>query len=193
MIVAGFAGLRMGELLALRWRHINFQAQRVHVQRSYAAGQESSPKSRKGRTVLLADQPARELARLGQRPRFTSPGDLVFCSRVGSHLDGSALRRRYKRARDIVCSQAPDMPTLRFHDLRHTFWTLAASSFDLVNVQAMLGHADARTTSRYLHARPAAEDAAKLSAIFGSEARAVATLDAALHRPDAAAPWSQPP
>lgn len=47
VIVAGFAGLRMGELLALRWRHINFQAQRVHVQRSYAAGQESSPEAAK--------------------------------------------------------------------------------------------------------------------------------------------------
>jgi integrase len=172
VILAGFAGLRMGELLALRWRHVNFQAQRLHIQRSYSAGEESSPKGRKGRTVPLADQPARALARLGQRPAFTAPGDLVFCSRIGSHLDGSALRRRYKRARDVVCADAPDMPALRFHDLRHTFGTLAASSFDLVNVQAMLGHADARTTSRYLHARPAAEDAAKLSAIFGSEAAA---------------------
>jgi integrase len=170
VIVAGFAGLRMGELLALRWRHINFQAQRLHVQRSYSAGEESSPKGRKGRTVPLADQPAQALARLGQRPAFTAPADLVFCSRIGKHLDGSALSRRYKRASDIVCADAPDMPALRFHDLRHTFGTLAAGSFDLVNVQAMLGHADARTTSRYLHARPAAEDAAKLSAIFGSEA-----------------------
>ncbi len=64
---------------------------------------------------------------------------------------------------------------LRFHDLRHTFGTLAASSFDLTNVQAMMGHADARTTTRYLHARPAAEDAAKLTRIFaGGSAAALA-------------------
>jgi integrase len=61
------------------------------------------------------------------------------------------------------------MPSLRFHDLRHTFGTLAARGFDLVNVQAMMGHADSRTTARYLHARPAAEDAAKLTKIFGSD------------------------
>jgi hypothetical protein len=33
----------------------------------------------------------------------------------------------------------------------------------------MMGHADSRTTARYLHARPAREDAAKLTAIFGKE------------------------
>ena len=155
MIVAGFAGLRMGEPLALRWRHINFQAQRVHVQRSYSAGQESSPKSRKGRTVPLADQPAQELARIGQRPMFTAPNDLVFCSRIGTHLDGSALRRHYKRARDIVRSQAQDMPALRFHDLRHTFGTLAASSFDLVNIQASSGTpTPARRRGTFMRGRP---------------------------------------
>jgi integrase len=61
------------------------------------------------------------------------------------------------------------MPSLRFHDLRHTFGTLAARGFDLVNVQAMMGHADLRTTARYLHARPAAEDAAKLTRIFAKD------------------------
>lgn len=60
------------------------------------------------------------------------------------------------------------MPALRFHDLRHTFGTLAAAGFDLVNVQAMMGHKDSRTTARYLHARPADEDAAKLTRIVGS-------------------------
>jgi hypothetical protein len=33
----------------------------------------------------------------------------------------------------------------------------------------MMGHADSRTTARYLHARPAAEDAAKLSRIFAQD------------------------
>ncbi len=65
------------------------------------------------------------------------------------------------------------MPALRFHDLRHTFGTLSAQGFDLVNVQAMMGHADSRTTARYLHARPAAEDAARLSRIFAQDSTAI--------------------
>ncbi|HTR90043.1 MAG TPA: site-specific integrase [Solirubrobacteraceae bacterium] len=166
ILVAAFCGLRMGECLALRWRHVMWDAQRLHVQRSYVLGQEDSPKGRRGRSVPLADQPAQALARLSQRPTFTRPADLVFCSRTGEHLDASALRRRYKAARDAAIAQNPDMASLRFHDLRHTFGTLAAQGFDLVNVQAMMGHADSRTTARYLHARPAAEDAAKLTKIF---------------------------
>ena len=169
IVVAAFCGLRMGELLALRWRHVVWHAQRLHIQRAYALGQEDSPKGRRGRTVPLADQPAQALAQLSQRPMFTRNSDLVFCSRTGEHLDGSALRRRFKAARDAAIAQSQDMPALRFHDLRHTFGTLAAQGFDLVNVQAMMGHADSRTTARYLHARPAAEDAAKLSQIFAKD------------------------
>lgn len=169
ILVAAFCGLRMGECLALRWRHVMWDTQRLHVQRSYVLGAEDSPKGRRGRTVPLADQPAQALARLSQRPMFTKPADLVFCSRTGTHLDGSALRRRYKAARDAAIGRNADMLSLRFHDLRHTFGTLAAQGFDLVNVQAMMGYADSRTTARYLHARPAAEDAAKLTRIFGRE------------------------
>lgn len=172
IVVAAFCGLRMGELLALRWRHVVWHAQRLHIQRAYALGQEDSPKGRRGRTVPMADQPAQGLAQLSQRPMFTRNADLVFCSRTGEHLDGSALRRRFKSARDAAIAENADMPALRFHDLRHTFGTLAAQGFDLVNVQAMMGHADSRTTSRYLHARPAAEDAAKLSRIFAVDVSA---------------------
>jgi integrase len=68
--------------------------------------------------------------------------------------------RRYKAARDAAIAENPDMASLRFHDLRHTFGTLATRDFDLVNVQAMMGHADSWTMVRYPHAQPIAEDAA---------------------------------
>jgi hypothetical protein len=57
---------------------------------------------------------------------------------------------------------------------------MAASSFDPMMVQALMGHADARTTARYLHARPAADDAARLSRIFGAEVGEVEDLPAAM-------------
>jgi hypothetical protein len=53
------------------------------------------------------------------------------------------------RARDA----APLRP-LRFHDLRHTFGSLAVDGGDsLVQVQAWMGHADIGTTMRYLHTK----------------------------------------
>src|SRR5262249_39820364 len=47
-----------------------------------------------------------------------------------------------------------------FHDLRHTFGTLAVQVFPLVDVQAYLGHAHIQTTMRYAHHVPK-HDAAK--------------------------------
>ncbi len=160
-VVAAFTGLRMGELLALRWRNVDFLDARLVVEASWSAGALTSPKSRKTRSVPLADQPAGVLAQLAARERFTGRDDLVFCSAVGDYLDGSALRRRYRRAQD-----AAGLRPLRFHDLRHSFGSLVIREFDLVSVKAFMGHAKITTTERYLHARPRRDDAARMTKVF---------------------------
>jgi hypothetical protein len=47
-------------------------------------------------------------------------------------------------------------------------WSLK-KAFQISDVQAMMGHADVNTTSRYVHHRPGANDAARLSAAFYGE------------------------
>jgi site-specific recombinase XerD len=112
----------------------------------------------------MADQAAAALDRLSQRDDFVSPDDFVFCNALGRPLDGSALRRRYKRARD-----AAGLRPLRWHDLRHTFGSLlVAGGVDLVSIKDAMGHSQLTTTSRYLHARPATERAAAFTAAFSS-------------------------
>ena len=86
-MVAAFTGLRLGELLALRWRHVSFTDAKLLVEASWTAGVLSSPKSRRWRAVPLADQPAAELARLAERERFVDRDDLVFCGAAGEYLD----------------------------------------------------------------------------------------------------------
>jgi integrase len=113
-LTAAFTGLRMGELLALHWRDVDFAGATVRVRASYSAGQLTSPKSGKVRGVPMAPDVASALARLGAREHFTGDDDLVFCGETGSYLDGSALRRRYKAA-----LQSAGLRSLRFHDLRH--------------------------------------------------------------------------
>lgn len=97
-----FSGLRLSELLALRWRHIRFlpdlSGAIVTVERAVSANVERSPKSGRTRDVPVARPAAEAVAHLGQCNDFTSPDDYVFCNRFGHRLDGSALRRRYKRA-----------------------------------------------------------------------------------------------
>jgi integrase len=127
-----------------------------------SAGVESSTKSGRVRRVPLPDQAAGALDRLSKRQDFTGADELVFVNVLGRSLDGSALRRRFKRARD-----AAGLRPLRFHDLRHTYGSLlAANGVDLVTIQSAMGHADLATTGRYLHARPASEQAAIFTRAF---------------------------
>ena len=162
--VAAYCGLRLGELLALRWRDVDWAGSALTISRSLSAGIEGTTKSGHVRRVPLADQAAAALDRLSRRRDFVSPDDYIFCNPYGRPLDGSALRRRYKAARD-----AAGLRPLRWHDLRHTFGSLlVASGVDLVSVKDAMGHSQLSTTSRYLHARPATERAAAFTAAFRS-------------------------
>jgi len=160
-LTAAFTGLRMGELLALRWRDVDFAGSVVRVRASYAAGRLTTPKSGKVRSIPLAPDVAEVLARLGSRERFTGDDDLVFPGAAGEHLDGSALRRRFKAALGRAGLRA-----LRFHDLRHTFGTRMIATADIRRVQEWMGHADVQTTMKYLHYAPRAEDAALVARAF---------------------------
>ncbi len=99
------------------------------------------------------------------RTSTTGPDDLVFVGQAGEYLDGSALRRRFKQARDRV-----GLRPLRFHDLRHTFGSVAIRTADPREVQEWLGHSDFSTTQIYMHYKPRADAARRFSAAFGSSA-----------------------
>jgi integrase len=162
--VAAYAGLRRGELVALRWRDADFPGRKLVVRRALSGDTEvGSTKSRRAREVPLPDQAAAALDRLSRRDEFTGPDDYMFCSRLGRRLDPSALRRRYERARN-----AAGLEPLRFHDLRHTYGSLlVAGGIDLVSVKAAMGHSRITTTERYLHARPAGELADRFTRALG--------------------------
>ena len=160
-LTAAFTGLRMGELLALRWRDVDFQLQAIRVRASYTHRELGTPKNKTGRTVPMIDSVAQVLARLSQRERFTAMDDLVFAGTAGDHLDDSALRRRYKCARERA-----GLRPLRFHDLRHTFGTHAIRTADPRELQEWMGHADFATTEVYLSYKPRAEAAKRLALAF---------------------------
>jgi integrase len=163
-LTAAFTGLRMGELLALRWRDVDFTGATIRVRASYYLGQLTTPKSGKVRAVPLAPDLAAALAQLGRREHWLGDDDLVFVGETGGYLDGSALRRRYKAA-----IAGAGLRPLRFHDLRHTFGTRMIAKADIRRVQEWMGHADIQTTMRYLHYAPRAEDAALVAEAFEVE------------------------
>lgn len=160
-LTAALSGLRRGELLALRWADVDFEQNSIRVYEGYSANVTGKTKSRKSRTVPMVDKVAVALKQVKQRGFLTGKTNLVFVSRERTNVDGSALRRRY-----IATLDAAGLRRLRFHDLRHTFGSLAINVASIVQVQAWMGHADIKTTMRYLHHKSRATDARLLSAAF---------------------------
>jgi integrase len=167
--VAAFTGLRLGELRALRWGDVDWTLRVVRVRRSFTWGEEGTPKSGKVRAVPMVDQAARALDTLSRREHFTRPEDRVFVNTTGGHVEESALRGRFYSALD-------DAGFERFHDLRHTFGTLAVQAFPLTDVKAFMGHADIRTTMIYAHHLPQHDAADRLTALLDDRVRR--TVDA---------------
>ena len=163
--VAAFTGLRLGELRALRWRDVEFAKQTILVRASFTHGREGTPKSGKMRSVPLIDQAAAALDALSRRDEFTRPGDLVFCTELGEPISDDRLRERFYVALEkagLAEKRAGEDP-MTFHDLRHTFGTLAVQAWPLTDVQAYLGHADVQTTMIYVHHQSKAGAANELS------------------------------
>ena len=162
--VAAYTGLRLGELLALRWRDVDFKGSVLTISRAMSAGVETTTKNGRVRRVPLPAQASDALQRLRGRSDFTAPGEFVFVDRVGRPLNSVTVRKRFKQARDAVGARP-----LRFHDLRHTYGSLlAAAGVDLVTIKETMGHSALSTTGRYLHARPASEQAAAFTRAFAA-------------------------
>ncbi|HEY7951203.1 MAG TPA: tyrosine-type recombinase/integrase [Solirubrobacterales bacterium] len=153
---AAFAGLRMGELLALRWRDVDFTRRTIHVRENWTQGETTTPKGGTERAVPMAEEVAERLARLGQRDHFTADDDLVFCTPRGQHVGYKSLKERYRAA----LRKAGLREDFRFHNLRHTFGSTVIRHADSREVMEWMGHADLTTTRRYL-AFVDREDAAK--------------------------------
>jgi integrase len=165
---AAYAGLRLGELRSLRWRDLDFEKRLIHVRHSYVMGSEDRPKSGRVRSVPMIDQVATVFDELSRRNCWTGDDDLVFVNPAGEHIEDSALRRRFYGALN-----AAGLKRIRFHDLRHSFGTLAVQVFPLTDVKAYMGHADIATTMIYVHHVPRVDAAERLSSALRTAATPV--------------------
>lgn len=161
-LTAAMTGMRQGELLALRWRDVDWQAKRIRVRRNYTRGHWSTPKSRSGeRSVPLSSKVEAELRAHLRRSRFAGEDDLVFANPLsGEVLPHGPLVRRFKKA-----LKAAGVRQVRFHDLRHTFGTrIAAAGVPMRVLQAWMGHRDYRTTLIYADYEPGDEESGLVDA-----------------------------
>lgn len=144
--IAMKTGLRLGELLALRWSDVDFTAAKIVVRRSVARGIIGTPKNGRSREVPLTAEAMRVL-----KAHRHLRGELVFANEEGCMRSKGACKRPLWRA----CKQG-GLRRIGWHVLRHTFAShLAMRGVPLKVIQELLGHQTMEMTMRYAHLAPA--------------------------------------
>jgi len=159
-------GLRWGELIALKPRHLDLIAARLTVEETIVEVSLKNsptgkrmltkpyPKDNEPRTLGL---PADLVTQLAEHiaDRGLKAGDLLFATREGTPISRNTFRTRVWLP--AVTKSGVDFD-VRVHDLRHAHasWLLAGGS-DLKAVMDRMGHAQITTTQKYLHSMPDAD------------------------------------
>lgn len=177
-LLALTTGMRRGEVLGLRWKNVDLESAMVRVVESIEQTKSGlrfkAPKTERSRAVTLpafavdalrqrqAEQ-AEELEMLGIRQN----GDTLVCGQAdGRPLQPRSLTHEFTR----LIARIPELPRVRFHDLRHSHATqmLLAGIHPKV-AQERLGHSTITTTlDLYSHVTDTMQSdaAARLDAAF---------------------------
>lgn len=144
--LGALAGLRNGEVLALRWQHVDMATRRIHVRESV----EGPLKDDDSRIVPIQDALHPLLA--AWKLRSKGEGRVVPTMRSdGEFLDGHTIRAHLKKALEKL-----KLPRLTWYEsTRHTFasqWVLAGNSIE--KLREIMGHSTVQVTERYAHLKP---------------------------------------
>lgn len=149
-VVALFTGMRISELIGLKWDDVSFPERLIRVthqlQRSEETGEylTLTPKNGKGRIVPLSPSMISVLKgiRSKQAENQLAAGELwegdgyVFTNDIGHHYKHATVQHHFKKI-----ARAAGYENLRFHDLRHSCAILALQTgADIKSVSEMLGH-----------------------------------------------------
>ncbi len=189
ILTALYSGLRVGELLGLRWRDVDLTSGQLHVQQAAQPVKGGGvtyapPKTHRSRRAVSVPAPVSEalqrhratqtMARLAAGPAWQD-GDLVFAGRQGGPMSRTRLRLAFQ---GLLAAAA--LPRIRLHDLRHTMATLMLAQGEHPKiVSERLGHATVGITlDTYSHVLPGLQAAAadRLAVALGATRRLPADL-----------------
>jgi integrase len=136
-------GLRSGEAIALRWKNVDLKQKIVRIDSSYCRqGKSIGPtKTGQARTVSLNEG----LVEFLEKRRQENFDDEFVLPRLREWKNGEASKIMRAFLRDLGIQE------VNFHSLRASFIThLLSENVPVTKVQKMVGHADLKTTQRYV-------------------------------------------
>ena len=176
-----FAGLRRGEILALRWQDIDFEKNTIEVRRNFVGEYDDkgnpifkTPKTDSGRKFpyLVFPELKNTLLALLKETPYPNPGDLILINiwrsekynevREYRPMDKVTIRRNFPRMLEKIGISAAEQRQrkLVFHGLRHSFASLMSTVATVSAVMPLTGHRQISTFQGYAHSIDAAAVAA---------------------------------
>ncbi|MBA3844939.1 MAG: site-specific integrase [Actinobacteria bacterium] len=153
LLVAARTGMRIGELRALKWAHLNFDTRVIAIVETNPGRPdmpETSPKSGKQRTVPMTDEVHAALLELKRTSAWIWPA----LEWHGRGRDGGRSQSGCQHG-IRTAAKAAGLKNVTWHVLRHTYASaLVMRGVSLMVVQELLGHANAKQTAVYAHLAP---------------------------------------
>lgn len=139
-------GLRRGELLALKWKHIDFEDGYLTVEENLVTVVNEritkSPKTKSGKRTIQIPSTLLELLKSTHTERNAKPNDYIICQEDGSPYKSDSFSRKFRRF-----LEANDLKHIRLHDLHHINATIMLSLGISPKVaQERLGHSSYQIT-----------------------------------------------
>ncbi len=161
VLLAGTTGMRAGEVVGLKWKDVDLDNKTLRVQRSKTFDNSlKTPKTKASkRPIMLMEWVVEELKRyqlLQKAYRLQYGKTYVKSDFVCTHKNGKPLDTNYVAKTFPRKIQRYHFTPIRFHDLRHSFATIALTNGIHVKViQEILGHSDIKVTlETYSHVLP---------------------------------------
>jgi integrase len=151
--LAVLTGMRIGEILALRWKRVDLLRGTIQVAENYCDGEFGTPKTRSSNRVIpMSGCLGDVLKTLRAGGKSNSPDALVLCTASGTPLNQKNL---YNRVLAPACDRIKQ-PRVSWHSFRHTHATLLTEVGESIKTaQSLLGHSDLGTTlNTYAHVIP---------------------------------------
>ncbi len=158
--LGGDAGLRSGEMTGLEWPDIDFDRGFITIQRAEWEGKVDLPKGGRSRRVPMTL--ALQKALRDHRPATQLRGKRVLVAPEGGSATQEVLRVWVAAAQvRAVLAEVTDGVAGGLHILRHTFCShLAMRGAPAMAIKELAGHADLKTTQRYMHLSPSTVESA---------------------------------